>query len=220
VSPKPGQTLITSYLCKLCMRLIEHSVPVEPVAAREKLEQLIKLSKETKIFIGYNFIQQSVIQSVVHAFKYYDMPRLAFAAGEVLGTAALTHLEDFDLLLPVPLHRTRLADRTYNQSERLAAGISNVWKVPVARPTLVRRKKPTKTQTSLSESERWENVRDAFVLSRTATLELQDKRVVIIDDVLTTGATIASIASLLQDAGITSIHIMTLSCPPDLDDLT
>jgi ComF family protein len=202
------------------MRLIEHYVPVEPEAAREKLAALIKLPKSTKIFIGYSFIQQSVIQSVVHAFKYYDMPRLAFAAGEVLGTAALAHLGDFDLLLPVPLHRTRLADRTYNQSERLAAGIANVWKVPVAHPALVRRKKPTKSQTSLSDTERWENVKDAFVLSRKAALELQDKRVVIIDDVLTTGATIASIASLLQNAGIESLHVMTLSSPPDLDDLT
>ena len=135
--------------------------------------------------------------------------RLANLLGRRFSGAGITE-DDFDYIIPVPLHRTRLAERGYNQSAEIARGLSDRLVLPKA----VNRIRATPTQTSLHVEERIENVHGAFALTRHAR-QIAGKRILIIDDVMTTGATIASVAETLLAATPASISIATVAMASD-----
>ena len=116
-------------------------------------------------------------------------------------------LNQADYLLPVPLADKRMKERGYNQAERLAFGLSEVSRVPMLADALLRTK-DTATQTSLHLTERMENVRGAFTVSDAG--RLQGCNVVLIDDVLTTGATMRSCVQTLSSIPEIEIHVLTL----------
>jgi ComF family protein len=113
-----------------------------------------------------------------------------------------------DLAMPVPLHKKRLRSRGFNQALILAHGISERFSVPLLYDTLVRLRS-TRPQVELSGHERVENVRGAFCLLRPS--EVRDKRVLLVDDVFTTGATMNECAKVLKDAGARSVTVLTLA---------
>jgi ComF family protein len=125
----------------------------------------------------------------------------------------------FDVIVPVPLHRARLAERGYNQAHELARGIAGT----IAAKS-VRRIRPTPSQTGLHVEERIENVRGAFALTRSSR-SLEGKHVLIVDDVMTTGATITSVAETLLAAKPRAISIATLAVtehpeePPEREEV-
>lgn len=110
------------------------------------------------------------------------------------------HLSDFDLVMPVPLSAERLSDRGYNQSEFIARGISQTIGVELDAKSLVRIRN-TKQQSSISRSERIINVQGAFSVKRTLT----DKRIILVDDIYTTGHTMKNCAIALKSAGAMEI---------------
>ena len=110
------------------------------------------------------------------------------------------HLSDFDLVMPVPLSAERLSDRGYNQSEFIARGISQAIGVELDAKSLVRIRN-TKQQSSISRSERIVNVQGAFSVKRTLT----DKRIILVDDIYTTGHTMKNCAIALKSAGAMEI---------------
>jgi ComF family protein len=114
---------------------------------------------------------------------------------------------DFDLLVPVPLHPKRKRERGYNQSELLTRFLSRQIAVPWL-PALVR-VRPTAPQVGLTDSQRQENVRKAF-RSRNP-LQISKLRILLIDDVMTTGATVASAARALRDAGALRVSVLTVA---------
>jgi ComF family protein len=109
-----------------------------------------------------------------------------------------------DYLVPIPLHRRKLRERGYNQAELIAGGMCEVTGIPV-RSDLVRRMKFTQTQTMLSLEERKKNMDDAFEVRASELRQIKGKTVILIDDIITTGATIESCGRELRQAGATKI---------------
>jgi ComF family protein len=108
----------------------------------------------------------------------------------------------------VPLHPARLAERGFNQAELLATPCAAYWRLPILGRALVRTR-PTLPQTDLDAAARRANVRNAFRVARPAAVE--GRRMLLVDDVLTTGATVGAAAQALQAAGATAVGVLTLA---------
>jgi ComF family protein len=145
---------------------------------------------------------------LVLMLKHGDHTHLAGAFGRWMQRAGHEVLEGADLLMPVPLHWTRLFSRRFNQSALLAQAIRAAGGPPVAADWLVRRRR-TPSQGTMGPLARARNVRGAFALRRGRSVH--GKRVVLIDDVLTTGATAEECARVLRRAGAASIGVLVLA---------
>jgi ComF family protein len=143
------------------------------------------------------------LHSLVHALKYRGELAAARVFGSLLGrrAAALGLVPVADVLLPVPLHPSRLATRGFNQSTEIARWVSRETGLPVE-PRLAQRRRSTLPQVGLHGPERVANVRDAFV----ATPGVSGRRVVLVDDVTTTGSTLQALATALLAAGAVEVN--------------
>jgi len=153
-------------------------------------------------------------KELIHQLKYDKKIPLGKRLGERLGK---TINDDSiflksDYLIPVPLHKSRYRERGFNQSEIVAEGISKTTGLPVSRNVL-KRKKNTKDQTNLSREQREENVRGAFVV--TSPEMINGKSIILVDDVITTGATLSECARMLNQFGAQQILAMTLAVVTD-----
>lgn len=137
----------------------------------------------------YLFHKQSGIQKILHQIKYKNNAELAVQVGKWHGNdlKEIELYQSVDVILPVPLHEKKRQQRGYNQSEKFAQGISESLKKEMDTTSLIRRKY-TNTQTKKSKQERWENVEDVFELK--SIENLRGKHVLLVDDVITTGATL------------------------------
>jgi competence protein ComFC len=115
--------------------------------------------------------------------------------------------DDFDCIAPVPLHPKRKRERGYNQSELLAISLSRLIAIPYCKALI--RIRSTLPQVGLTDSQRLENVRNAFRCS--APQHISQRRILLIDDVMTTGATVASAAQTLMDAGAWRVSVLTMA---------
>jgi ComF family protein len=145
---------------------------------------------------------------LVLGLKHGDRTHVAGAFGRWMHRIGAEVLADTDLLVPVPLHWTRLFQRRYNQAALLAQAIHSAGGPEVAADWLVRRRR-TPAQGRLGPAARERNVRGAFAVQ--AGRSFARKRVVIIDDVMTTGATIEECARVLKRAGAVSVGVLTLA---------
>ncbi len=151
---------------------------------------------------------RGIVRTLVHQFKYGRQFHLRHPLADWLGeTLHDPRLRDrrFDIVVPVPLHPARERERGFNQARVLADLLGAKISVPV-RPSLERIRFTT-TQTAFDRTERMENLRDAFRLRPQAPV--QDLRVLLIDDVLTTGSTLSECARVLKKAGAISVHAAT-----------
>lgn len=153
---------------------------------------------------------RGVVLDVIHRYKYgRELWFEPFLAGLLVqAAAALLREEQWDMIVPVPLHPHKHMEREFNQAERLARRLSAATGLPVQRRAL-RRVEPTRTQTLLSREERAANVRRAFALADEAGLE--GKRIVLVDDVFTTGATTNACAKVLKEAGAAEVCVWTVA---------
>ncbi len=141
-------------------------------------------------------------REAVHALKYGGLPRIADDLATAIGTLSLP-TDEASVLVPIPLAPKRLRQRGYNQSEALARALSRLWKIPVV--DVLIRSRETATQTALTPETRLANVAGAFT-ARTAD---RGSRIVLVDDVFTTGATLAEAARALEQAGARTIYGVT-----------
>jgi ComF family protein len=151
-----------------------------------------------------------VARTLVHALKYHDRTDLAPAMGRWMARAGEELLAEADVLVPVPLHWRRGWSRRYNQSGALARVIERQTGVPIARDVL-RRIRPTQQQVGLSRSQRASNVQGAFKVSPEKAHEIQGRRVVLVDDVLTSGATTDACARALLRARAAQVDVLVFA---------
>src|SRR5690606_16767021 len=163
-------------------------------------------------FALWLFDEGTTLQRVQHAVKYHNRPTLGVRLGRWIGEGLRERrVPTPDLIVPVPLHRVRRLERGYNQSERLARGIADILDAEVDDDLLVRRR-ATRSQTSLDKQARWRNVAEAFALSDPAAVA--GRRVLLVDDVITTGATVVAAAAPLREAGAV-VDLAVLACTRD-----
>lgn len=161
-------------------------------------------------FAFFQFRKGGNVQRLLHALKYNNHPEI----GEVLGSVYGEELKEreyhqyFDAIIPVPLHASRKRKRGYNQSEEFAKGLSTTLGVPFSSSALVRTMQ-TETQTRKTKLKRWQNVREVFQVNDLAMV--QDKRILLVDDVITTGATIEACAQVLLEEKCASISVASIA---------
>ena len=151
-----------------------------------------------------------VARTLVHALKYQDRTDLAPAMGRWMARAGRELLDQADMLIPVPLHWRRGWSRRYNQSGALARSIERQSGVKVA-SELLRRVRPTQQQIGLSRSQRASNVQGAFKVAPDRQSEIAGRRVVQIDDVLTSGATVDACARALLRAKAAQVDVLVFA---------
>ncbi len=151
-----------------------------------------------------------VARDLVHALKYGDRLDLAPTMARWMATAGREILADADALIPVPLHWRRLWTRRFNQSATIAKQISALSGVPLAHGGL-KRVKATAQQVGLSRPERALNVQGAFRVPPDGKAEVAGRRVILVDDVLTSGATVDACARALLRAGAASVDVLVFA---------
>ena len=167
----------------------------------------IPLGRATSFFF---YRKGNDCQAILYELKYNGQKEI----GEIMGRYMAAELlpsgffEGIDVIIPVPLHKKKQKLRGYNQSEWLACGISALTALPVKTDAVIREKN-TETQTKKSMSERWENVDGIFLLKSPEWIK--GKHILIIDDVLTTGATTVACASAFNAVEGMKISILTLA---------
>lgn len=159
----------------------------------------------------YYYARGGNVSNILYGMKYHGRRKLCVQMGrmiaaELMGTG---FFDGIDCVMPVPLHKKRLRERGYNQSELLAIGISEMTGIPVETSPLIRKHNNT-TQTHKSSFERWENVSGLFDITSRAAV-WSGKHILLIDDVLTTGATISACIDALKVIPSIKISIVTLA---------
>ncbi len=150
------------------------------------------------------------LKKLIHALKYADRHEGIDIFGRWMAAAGKELLHDADLIIPVPLSRQRLWQRRFNQSALLAASIGKYSRIPVDYLSL-RRKKNTRTQVGLTRKQRRKNVTAAFMIPEPLKDRIVDRKIVLVDDVMTTGATINACTKTLIKAKAERIDVLTLA---------
>lgn len=196
---------------KLCTRCIYHlpksnyhSNPHNPVFKR--LEGRFPLYAATSFLV---FRKKGRAQKILHAIKYQNQPELGVRIGKVYGND-IANIDCFkaDMIIPVPLHNSRMRKRGYNQSELFGKGLAEALKIPLMSNAITRNVK-TETQTKKNKLLRWRNVEEVFEVTD-ATL-VKGAHILLVDDVITTGATIEACAQQLVKAGCQKISVISIA---------
>jgi ComF family protein len=147
------------------------------------------------------------LREAIHHLKYYNKQDLAVPLGKLMGDYWEKSPLPAEIIVPVPLHQDRLRERGYNQAVLLARELGKKIGLPVLQNSLVR-VRATRPQVDLNAQERKENVSDAF---RCSNVELKGERVLLVDDVCTTGATLEACSIALRQVGVRSVWALTLA---------
>jgi len=195
-------------ICTRC--LSEFPRPTDHLYHSNRLEERFagRLSLE-HAWAFLKFRKKGIVQQLLHHLKYNHHPEVGISLGRIFGRELkqLSPFPGFDLVVPVPLHESRRRKRGYNQSSKFAEGISYSLGIPWSDSVSIRRR-PTPTQTRKSKLERWENVKDVFLASPSL---ISGKRVLLVDDVITTGATLEACGRSLVEAGCQELSIACIA---------
>lgn len=152
-----------------------------------------------------------MIKKAVLAMKYGDQTFIAKKLSTLLFSKIKDQLGEFDLLVAVPLHKKRLQKRKFNQAVLLAKNLNKLAPQLIFSPDLLVRIKHTKSQSELRKKEREKNLKSAFVVNEKYRDLLKKKRVLLIDDVTTTSATLHNCAKTLKKAGVIKVTALTIA---------
>ncbi len=157
------------------------------------------------------FSKDSVLQNLLHQFKYKGKKEIGFYFGKMMGNAILKsgRFENIDALIPLPLFPSKEKKRGYNQAMILCEGMSETLHLPILKNAVIRTT-ATETQTKKSRIERWQNIDGKFEVKDFPSL--QNKHLLLVDDVITTGATLEACIMELLGAENLKVSIATLAC--------
>jgi ComF family protein len=156
------------------------------------------------------FQKKGIVQRLLHELKYNDKRELGIKLGTWYGKELTSEgfRNEFDMIIPIPLHKSKLKSRGYNQSEAFSEGLAKSLSIPVNVSSLIRTN-ASETQTNKSRIERWKNVEGIFSVQQVD--EVIGKRVLLVDDVLTTGSTLMAAATPLFEAGVATVSVALLA---------
>ncbi len=159
---------------------------------------------------GYFWYEKSSPYSaIIHDIKYRHMPRMGMWLAYRAASGMTDFFSDIDIIVPVPLHFTKLAQRGYNQSLYIARGIAQACGAQVVEALKATRSHST--QTRKGAYDRWKNIAGAYALAPAAAHKLQDRHVLIVDDVVTTGSTLEVCAAQVQTLPGVKVSLFTLA---------
>lgn len=192
-------------LCNKCF--FELEIPSSNLLATEYERKFSAANFIDDFKAAFLFQPDKPIQRLIHSLKYDKKFLSGIYLGKLITNLFFIEIKDWnaDLIIPVPLHKLKKLDRGYNQSEFIARGIAKELIIPL-RPKLLKRIRYTKTQTHLNHLERVKNVRNAFKVKHKKYLE--GKRIILVDDVLTTGSTVSECAQVIKEAGASKIFAL------------
>lgn len=183
---------------------------------RLKPEALLEIRKKVNsdyFNSFYAFRKDNPVQTVIHYLKFKGFNRIGSFLGEHLAfeyTNIFTKIRNYDIICPVPLFKTKVRERGYNQSEYICSGINSVLNIMQIN-NLIKRVRHTKSQTNLRYFERLSNVKDAFEINEKYIHIISDKKILLVDDVVTTGATINEVIKVLRNVNVSEIAAFTLA---------
>lgn len=198
------------YLCIRCWRSILRVSPGDRTVG-VLLERYEERAFISRLFSPYFFEEQGALQVMIHGLKYEGFTALGIELGRKVGELILREHLPFrcDCVVPVPLHRSKQRERGYNQSEYVARGIAGMLGIRRREIHAVKRIRATPSQTHLTVDGRKRNIQDAFRVVRPG--KLKGYHVLIVDDVITTGATIAECARVIEEAGAASVAVASVA---------
>lgn len=194
-------------LCSFCLidipRTNFHRKEKNPVS--EVFWGRVNINQASAFFY---YSKGSSYQKLLHKLKYKGREDIADYLGKLYASELIgSRFMEYDYLIPVPLHPKKEKIRGYNQSEKIAGGFSSVSEIPVLTGVLVRHKN-TSTQTRKGRFDRYLNMEGMFGLKKNE--KIKDQNILLIDDVITTGATLESCAHVLLDGGCQSVGVLGL----------
>lgn len=203
-------TILSRTEADICINCNADLPRIEPFR-RKEIEKLFWGIVPVERATSYIYYRKgSPYNNLLHKIKYKNSPetavRLAAMAAEEFKEEGF--FEGIDLIIPLPLSKKKKRKRGYNQCDYIARGLSQVSGIPVATKCVVRTKS-NETQTHKNREERWKNVEGIFAV--TAPEELQGRHILLVDDILTTGATIVACAKSIAAVADTKISIFTLA---------
>lgn len=164
----------------------------------------------TAAFSQFYFSKEFLIQHLIHQLKYKGDTEIGFYLGEMMGRTLLnsSRFSSIDALIPLPLYADKEHKRGYNQAAIICNGMSAVMNVPVLNGAVIRQQ-ATETQTRKHRTERWENVKQSFEVAKGH--ELAGKHLLLVDDVVTTGATLEACGHVILGIERVKLSIATLA---------
>jgi ComF family protein len=206
-----GSDLLESdnLLCLTCM----HDLPHTNFAALANNQIEKDFWGRINLVAAYSqfyFSKAFLIQHLIHQLKYNGDTKIGFYLGEIMGKTMLesNRFSTVDALIPLPLYADKEHKRGYNQATVICNGISAVMNIPVLQGAVIRQY-ATETQTRKHRTERWDNVKDSFKVKKET--ELNGKHLLLVDDVVTTGATLEACGQVILQANNVSLSIATLA---------
>ncbi len=196
------------WLCEECWSRLEKI---------EKNKYIIRLKENStnleKIYFDeffYIFEYKKIIRKLLLRYKFGEKPYLSnMFANIILNNKKIgTILKNYDIIIPVPMDSKKKSERGYNQTELIINLVSNKRDILVENRVLYKAKN-TKTQSTLSLNERYENIKNAFLVKNIE--KIKDKKVIIFDDIYTTGATVNEISKILKNAGVKKILVLVIA---------
>ena len=182
--------------------------------SKNQLEELRGKVKSDFAFSLYDFAQKSDFEKIIHHLKYSGMKDLGVFLGEHFAGYVKLEIEEqkenYDFIIPVPLHKTKVRERGYNQSEYIVKGLSGILNIPFLFD-VINRKLYTKSQTKLTLLERQKNILGTFAFNNSYNEKLKDKNMILLDDVVTTGATVNECIKVLREAGVNKVFTVSLA---------
>lgn len=199
-----GNEAIICTACRIALPRVEKD-SVHDESIRHKFISVHEVMESHAYLL---FTKKGKVQKLLHALKYKGQAEVGVLLGFMFGQEMISNgmLPEADLIISVPLHKRKLKSRGYNQSDKLAEGFSKATAIPWSGKVL-ERIKYTETQTGKTRNERWENVKGVFHV----TGEVAQQRIIIMDDVLTTGATLEACMEALKNAGCDQFYILTIA---------